>query len=42
MAGFILKEHVDANDGRERDPKYFLQVENRRRNVFVTQLGELR
>lgn len=28
--------------GRDHDPKYFLQVENSRRNVFVTQLGELR
>ncbi|XP_066468308.1 uncharacterized protein CCDC197 isoform X2 [Tiliqua scincoides] len=27
---------------RDHDPKYFLQVENRRTNVFVTQLGEFR
>ncbi|XP_048339433.1 uncharacterized protein CCDC197 isoform X2 [Sphaerodactylus townsendi] len=27
---------------RDSDPKYILQVENRRKNVFVTQLGEHR
>ncbi|XP_067403195.1 uncharacterized protein CCDC197 [Emydura macquarii macquarii] len=28
--------------GRDEDPRYSLQLENRRRNVFVTQLGEHR